>query len=46
MSYPPSSRLSAPAFVGPTDKAAMFQKHPIPGQLTLPLAAATPEKKS
>lgn len=30
--HAPASRLSYPPFVGPTDKAAHFQRHPIKGQ--------------
>lgn len=30
-----TDRLSSPPFIGPTDKAAHFQRHPIPGQGTL-----------
>lgn len=31
----PSTRLSEPAFVGPTDLAAHYQRRPIPGQLVM-----------
>lgn len=34
-----SDTLGEP-LVGPTDKAAVYQKHPIPGQEQLPLLAA------